>query len=443
MKEETLYYPMLVWKSSSGAPLRSEEFNAFWDAFDGLPDPIKDIVASPEMAKRMRSLERDGGLSRESMETMSAIIREYFVSGRDLAWLGNTLSAVLDAKEVSFVRAYIQKNILTIKPAPREKKEEIPAPNAVSLPLLDALAKYQRLSEQTVTEDRIAVKGESQPVRGSIRNWLRHYRDTVGIRKHSTLERGQFLFQGENTRKLSAEDRERVSFLLKALDDGSSVSIDIDRQEILFPAFEGKKVAPSPFASGNPTPSLDTSFRPLEKFPAQAAPIQKALEWSAPDKKNENQNQGLRKPSFGFPLKEFSLSQKNPLENGLSNLSSHFQNTPPSGVSAPVYGSAPSGLSVPPQKPEPPFLSGGNMSFTSSHVLPHEKAQIESRDSESKSVSPSSNALSDRERKKPDAISVIRPHAGTLGARLLEGKESAMPSGSGSDSPRVVNLRGS
>lgn len=282
---------------------------------------------------------------------------------------------------------------------------DAPVPNSVSaemdnLPLLDALSKYQRLSEQTVTEDRIAVKGESAPVRGSIRNWLRHYRDAVGIRKHSTMERGQFLFQGENTRRLSAPERERVSFLLKALDENTPVPLDVERQEVIFPVFEDRGSAATSAAS-SVVPALETSFRPLEKFPAQAAPIRKALEWSGSER-------------------DMSVSSVPERERPRAV-----------GVSAPVYAPAAAAPAM-----EAPFAQKGSMSFSSSHVLPHEKVQEEKLQKDA-SPHPSEG------RREPEAISVIRPRGNQFGFQEEARQEAGASAESGSAASPVVNLQSS
>lgn len=290
-------------------------------------------------------------------------------------------------------------------------------PQTASLPLLDAMAKYQRLSEQNITEDRITVKGESQPVRGSLRNWIRHYRDTMGIRKHSAVERGQFLFQGENTRRLGAPEREKLSVVFRSLEENTPISIDVERQEIVFPEFSEntvKTVESSEQKNAKESPALGTTFRPLEKFPAKQAPIRKALEWEV---------SGVSKsvsPSSPAPIPAPpSIETKNPLpEPGKARVV---------GVSAPVYSfpSAP----TPPQKPiiEPvglasgsasithdttplpasPFAAPGSISFSSSHVLPGEKdVPREDHQSISKSVS-----------SEPEAISIIKPRGNGFGFR--------------------------
>ncbi len=324
-----------------------------------------------------------------------------------------------------------KQNEAEVQSEPIEKKAQ-----TVSLPILDALSKYQRLSEQTVTEDRIVVKGESSPVRGSLRNWLRHYRDAVGIRKHSTMERGQFLFQGDNTKRLSAMERERVSFLLKSLDENTPVSIDTDRQEIIFPAFEERGNAASATTAERVVPMLETSFRPLEKFPAQAAPIRKALEWNReevrgnvlPEKRSEVSQQKASTTEVAAPFG--NIAQRPVPEVAKSRVV---------GVSAPVYAPA-----SPPAASGAPIPQQGNMSFSSSHVLPHEKAIAEASTLSQDAPEQEGNSASVPENsREPEAISVIRPRGNHFGFRGSTEKETSVLPESGSDASRVVNLRSS
>lgn len=401
-RKKRVYRPMLANVDSFGKDLSEGEFNDLWGIFDTLSEETKDILMAPEMSKKIELLQKERGLSDETIEIVSAIIREYFLGKKDVPWLQNALIAKLDQKDVAFVKEYIQKNILTIKPVPKVPEEDSGSPTVqtIQLPILDALSKYQRLSEQMVTEDRIAVKGESAPVRGSIRNWLRHYRDAVGIRKHSTMERGQFLFQGENTRRLSAPERERVSFLLKALDENTPVPLDVERQEVIFPVFEDRGSAATSAAS-SVVPALETSFRPLEKFPAQAAPIRKALEWSGSER-------------------DMSVSSVPERERPRAV-----------GVSAPVYAPAAAAPAM-----EAPFAQKGSMSFSSSHVLPHEKAQEEKLQKDA-SPHPSEG------RREPEAISVIRPRGNQFGFQEEAWQEAGASAESGSAASPVVNLRSS
>lgn len=281
---ECRFYPMLSDRNSLGHVLTESELTRKWMLFDRLPEETKDILSSQEISDRIGILQKEYRLPDELTETVSAIIRELFLEKKDNLWLENVLTARLNRSVSLPVKDFIQKNILSIR-VKKEKTKDASSGNIAFFPILDALAKFQRLSEQTITEDRIVVKGETQPVRGSLRNWIRNYRDTLGIRKHSAIERGQFLFQGENTKRLSSAERERLSLIFRSIDENIPVSVDVDRQEVIFPLFEEKPTTNTPLPQ-NASVQMGTSFREKELFPAKTTQFQKSIEWN-PDTANQ------------------------------------------------------------------------------------------------------------------------------------------------------------
>jgi hypothetical protein len=109
----------------------------------------------------------------------------------------------------------------------------IPSGNE-SLPLLKALGKFEKLGGQQVTNSKIVVKGQNDPVRPTIFNWLRAYRDELGVGAHDAVARGQFLFHSLNGKGLSSDERDQVGLLLKSLDENTPLTIDAGRQEVVF-----------------------------------------------------------------------------------------------------------------------------------------------------------------------------------------------------------------
>jgi hypothetical protein len=114
----------------------------------------------------------------------------------------------------------------------------------ISLPLLQALSKYENLGNQLITGERIKIKSQGEPVRPSLLYWLRYYRDELGIGQHNSVDRGQFLFRSENGKKLSHEERERLSLILKSIEENFPLQIDTERQEIVFPVFQAVVMPP-------------------------------------------------------------------------------------------------------------------------------------------------------------------------------------------------------
>src|SRR6185369_11852440 len=130
----------------------------------------------------------------------------------------------------------------------------------IQLPLLQALSKYDQLGNQLITNERIRVKSQMEPVRPSLLYWLKYYRDELGIGHHDSVQRGQFLFRSENGRKLSYEERERMNLILKSVEENMPLSIDTVKSEIVFPHFE----APIERPTAQSVPPL--AFEPAPKM---------------------------------------------------------------------------------------------------------------------------------------------------------------------------------
>lgn len=119
----------------------------------------------------------------------------------------------------------------------REQQSRTSAPaQKLKLPLLKALADYPRLSDQLITTEKIKLKGQSDLQRPSLANWIHYYREELGIGFHDQVTRGRFLFQSENGKRLSADERERINLLLKSIEEEFPLEIDTDRQMVIFPA---------------------------------------------------------------------------------------------------------------------------------------------------------------------------------------------------------------
>ncbi|MFZ1654790.1 MAG: hypothetical protein WAT84_03100 [Candidatus Moraniibacteriota bacterium] len=149
-------------------------------------------------------------------------------------------SGVGDPNQAKGIVEFIQKEILTIKPvktiAPEEAQSIEPIVKTIRLPLLKAMSEYRHLSEQILTGEKIKLKSSPEPVRPSLGNWLRSYREEIGIGFHETAKRGDFLFQSLNGKRLSNDARARLNLILKSVEEDFPLEIDTTREAIIFPA---------------------------------------------------------------------------------------------------------------------------------------------------------------------------------------------------------------
>lgn len=111
---------------------------------------------------------------------------------------------------------------------------EVVTKKEVQLPLSTALASYLKLAEQNVTTSQLKLRYMPELVRPSIKNWIKDFHDALGAVKHSPIDRGNFLFHSENGKKLSSADRQKVAMLLKSLDEQTLLTIDTEKEEVVF-----------------------------------------------------------------------------------------------------------------------------------------------------------------------------------------------------------------
>lgn len=118
--------------------------------------------------------------------------------------------------------------------------------------LVKAIGDFPHLAEQNITGSQIKLRSLPTPVRPSIKNWIKDFHDSLGAKKHSPIDRGNFLFHSENAKKLSSIDRQKLGTILKSLDEETLLTIDTENEKVVFDNIEGEKIQPSAvsFAQG-------------------------------------------------------------------------------------------------------------------------------------------------------------------------------------------------
>src|SRR3989338_2043565 len=286
-------------------------------------------------------------------------------------WLRESLTSIFDTMVVYQKLAELKQagvkeiNVKTfardyfpVPGAPRSRnaplagmKSEVFSRETVSLPLLQALPKYENLGNQLITRERIKVKSQSEPVRPSLLYWLKYYRDELGIGQHSSVERGDFLFRSENGKKLSGKERERISLILKSVEENLPLSIDPKNQEIVFPASNAFSL----------TPACRPAFHDVA---ISASPTQRGEPGSSPSSES------------GGLARNDSLMSPRSDSGGL-----HISRGTSFNIAAPASAMLQRGdpAQTKSARPNVPFGTG-EVSFSTGHVFPVEKEAVESRD---------------------------------------------------------------
>lgn len=243
-----LYFPMLVSENGNIERMTPDFSAEIWEKFHALPQEKQDILVSKELPYKIKDLQDAFHLDDKAIGHVTLMVRKIFFGELAMAEVEAKIGSMLattnggDPNQAKTIVEFIQKEIIELKPKPRaeeaEEEERLPAAT-VNMPLLQALSKYEGLGNQLITQERIKVKSQPEPVRPSLLYWLKYYRDDIGVGHHDSVQRGQFLFRSENGKKLSAEERERLGFILKSVEENFPLAIDTEHQEIIFPTFQG------------------------------------------------------------------------------------------------------------------------------------------------------------------------------------------------------------
>jgi hypothetical protein len=98
----------------------------------------------------------------------------------------------------------------------------------------------------------------------------------MGFKKdYGAIERTNYLFHNLNTKKLNVQDRQKLSYVLKAFDENFQVTVNKAIKQLIFP----------------PTPPAP---RPVPQTAAPAEKTQTSVRFSSPQKMSSESKDGLQ-----------------------------------------------------------------------------------------------------------------------------------------------------
>lgn len=176
---------------------------------------------------------------------------------------------------------------------------------SVTLSPEEAYRQFPEIGEQLITNEPIKLQSSSSPARPSIKNWLADYTFKLGFNAHSSIERSNYLFQDENAKNLPFQEKQRLSYLLKAYDEKNPLTINVSSKTVVFPnAQENQSNSKS-----TSNQSDGKSFLTQEKIVEKNNPISFSYAQKLPYEKMQATK--LSMPSaqpISFPKKEDSSS---------------------------------------------------------------------------------------------------------------------------------------
>lgn len=240
------FYPLLA----DYDPSDISAYQLVWATFREMPEFSRKLLTSDELPYALKDFSEKFSLTQSTAAFISVMVRKIIFQEWDEAQSQLELTAwcqEFDSKNTSRVDEILEavkRDILTIVPSEEGIAGETEKIVTVRMTLLEALSQYPQLGQQTITETRIKLKTSTELVRGSLINWLKCYREELGVGYHDAILRGQFLFRSQNGLRLTSEEHGRIEILLRSIEDREVVEIDTVHQILIFPPAPSPKSPP-------------------------------------------------------------------------------------------------------------------------------------------------------------------------------------------------------
>lgn len=235
-----VYHPMLLPSGDGSVDSQME----LWDRFQKLEVHHRDILVSKELSEKIQEFEQRFQLLPTDIVKLSLIIRGIFFSELDFSAAEERIKSELPAATVhaKAIIDAIKSEIMTLVPAPEPVIEETASISAlqnfgmVKMPLLKAMSDFKHIADQQITSEKLKLRNSTELARPTLSNWIRSYREELGVGFHEPVQRANFLFQTVNGKKLNNEDRAKLNLILKSIEENFPLDIDPKREMIIFPA---------------------------------------------------------------------------------------------------------------------------------------------------------------------------------------------------------------
>lgn len=221
--------PMLVSVTRNPDEETEEQFVKTHDRFLELDELTKEKLADVKTAEKIQNIGKMNNLDLIQTSDIARAVRKYYFGELKKE---NFALEISKTSGISMDQASAITNAVMSQIVGDNSFEE----RLDKIALTPALKKYDKLGEQLLSGNPIKLKIFEAPVRPSIKNWIADYYEKLDATKHDSIERGNYLFHSENAMRLTSGERQRVGTVLRALDEDGLLSVDPQRQEVVFGA---------------------------------------------------------------------------------------------------------------------------------------------------------------------------------------------------------------
>ncbi len=221
---------------------RYKNAQIFPQAIESLNPLLVEFLLSFQHTLFYNEIEKKFNLNAEQRNVLPSIVwnicqNKKWEATFDLLQTNLRLSSQISSQIATLINQnilYKAKELAESPLVPKSIKNTSHINEAISLTIPEALKSYPEVGEQLITGDRIKIKNFPEPARPSLKNWLADYIMIAGREERNAVKRGNYLFQSDNGKNLSTLDRQRLSYILKCLDENIPVSISKTTKQILF-----------------------------------------------------------------------------------------------------------------------------------------------------------------------------------------------------------------
>lgn len=198
------------------------------EKFLKLPEDIKNKLVSRETAEKIKAIGAHYNLELLQMAPIARAIRSYYFKEVKLDDFADIISreSKIGIEKAQNIARYVKDRIII-----RDMSKAIATPT-VKMTILQALEKYPEIQNQILTTYPIEIEG--QMMRPSIGNWRLDYLGVVGAGNRDVMKRSSYLYHSRNVKNLNVVDRQKLSSVLKSLDEGLVFKIDPEKREVIF-----------------------------------------------------------------------------------------------------------------------------------------------------------------------------------------------------------------
>lgn len=202
--------------------------------YNKLPYQVRMGLVDTETENRIVRIAKKYNIYRvEEVGELSRIIRDSFVTNTFQE--KNTKARILERLKVDEDKVgTLYKELFLLRNKISAIEEGNLNAQIEKIPFVPAIKKYPELNQQLLGERKIVVFGDSDYVKPTLKNWLDDYTLRKGAQAHSNLDRSDYIFNSENIKVLTFDEKKHLLSILESYDEDRDLDIDTNKKVVLF-----------------------------------------------------------------------------------------------------------------------------------------------------------------------------------------------------------------